>query len=96
MTFLADDTIDYSDIEAKLVTFTQRYHTLTHFSLRYQVQYDDSFDKSLVVDGVPIIDKSKLERLLTKVAKEFSRKGVSIKPDDIYMPWDNASGKSKG
>jgi translation initiation factor 3 subunit B len=75
----SDDTIDYSDIEAK-----------------YQVQYDDSFDKTLVVDGVPIIDNSKLDRLLTKVTKEFSRKGVSIKPDDIFMPWDNALGKSKG
>ena len=70
--------------------------TLTNLSPRYQVQYDDSFDKTLVVDGVPIIDKSKLERLLTKVAKEFSRKGVLIKSDDIYMPWDNASSKSKG
>ena len=76
--------------------FEQPSYILTQFSLRYQVQYDDSFDKTLVIDGVPIIDKSKLERLLTKVAKEFSRKGVSIKPDDIYMPWDDASGKSKG
>lgn len=49
-----------------------------------------------MVDGVPIIDKSKLERLLAKVAKEFSKKGVSIKQDDIFVPWDNASGKSKG
>jgi translation initiation factor 3 subunit B len=69
---------------------------LSNFLSRYQVQYDDSFDKTLVVDGVPIIDNSKLERLLTKISKEFSRKGVSIKPDDIFMPWDNASGKSKG
>lgn len=63
---------------------------------RYQVQYDDGFDNILVVDGVPIIDESKLERLLAKVTKEFSKKGVSIKPEDIFMPWDNASGKSKG
>jgi translation initiation factor 3 subunit B len=70
--------------------------TLGQFSLRYHVQYDDSFDKTLVVDGVPVINRSKLERLLTKVTKEFSRKGVSIKPDDIFMPWNNASSKSKG
>ena len=63
---------------------------------RYQVQYDDGFDNVLVVDGVPVIDKSKLERLLAKVAKEFSKKGVSIKQDDIFVPWDNVSGKSKG
>ena len=71
-------------------------YSFPQFVFRYQVQYDDSFDKTLVVDGVPIIDNSKLDRLLTKVAKEFSRKGVSIKPDDIFMPWDNALGKSKG
>ncbi|KAF8349972.1 hypothetical protein F5887DRAFT_877182 [Amanita rubescens] len=63
---------------------------------RYQVHYDEGFDKTLIVDGVPIIDKSKEERLLTKIAKEFTKKGVSIKPDDIYLPWDNKSGKSKG
>jgi translation initiation factor 3 subunit B len=49
-----------------------------------------------VVDGVPIIDKSKQEKLLTKISKEFARKGVSMKNDDIYMPWDDATGKSKG
>jgi translation initiation factor 3 subunit B len=68
----------------------------SQFFLRYQVHYDDSFDKTLVVDGVPVIDKSRLERLLTKLTKEFSRKGVSIRPDDIFMPWDNASDRSKG
>lgn len=63
---------------------------------KYQVQYDDGFDHVVVVDGVPIIDRSKLERLLTKVTKEFSRQGVSIKHEDIFMPWDDATGKSKG
>jgi hypothetical protein len=50
----------------------------------------------LVVDGVPIIDKSKMEKLLAKIAKEISRKGAPIKPDEIFMPWDDATGKSKG
>lgn len=49
-----------------------------------------------MVDGVPVIDKSKLEKLLTKIAKEFTRKGVPVKPDDIYTPWDDATDKSKG
>ena len=60
------------------------------------MQYDDGFDHVVVVDGVPIIDRSKLERLLTKVTKEFSRQGVSVKQEDIFMPWDDATGKSKG
>ena len=63
---------------------------------RYQVHYDEGFDNTIIVDGIPIIDKSKEERLLTKIAKEFTKKGVPIKSDDIYLPWDNQSGKSKG
>ena len=69
--------------------------TLTD-SLRYHVQYDDSLDNTLVVDGVPIIDKSKLEKLVSRIAKEFSKKGITIKPEDIYTPWDDAKGKNKG
>ncbi|KAJ3879082.1 eukaryotic translation initiation factor eIF2A-domain-containing protein [Lentinula edodes] len=63
---------------------------------KYKIDYDGSFDNTLIVDGVPIIDNSKLERLLTKICKEFSRKGVPVKQDDIFMPWDEATGKSKG
>ncbi|KAJ6519931.1 hypothetical protein C8R45DRAFT_953296 [Mycena sanguinolenta] len=63
---------------------------------KYQVQYDDSFDNMLVVDGIPVIDKSKLEKLLAKICKEFSRKGVPIKPEDVFMPWDDTTGKSQG
>ena len=63
---------------------------------RYQVQYDDGFDTILVVDGVPVIDKSKLEKLLARIAKEFAKKGAPIKPDEISVPWDDATGKSRG
>ncbi|KAF9044817.1 translation initiation factor eIF-3b [Hymenopellis radicata] len=61
-----------------------------------KVEYDDGLDNTLVVDGIPVIDKSKLEKLLAKVAKEFSKKGCPIKPDDIFVPWDESIGKSKG
>ncbi|KAJ7783901.1 eukaryotic translation initiation factor eIF2A-domain-containing protein [Mycena maculata] len=63
---------------------------------KYQVQYDDGFDNLLVVDGVPVIDKSKVDKLLARICKEFSRKGLSIKPDDITMPWDETTGKNRG
>ncbi|KAJ7837506.1 hypothetical protein B0H14DRAFT_2790941 [Mycena olivaceomarginata] len=63
---------------------------------KYQVHYDDSFDNMLVVDGIPVIDKSKQEKLVAKICKEFSRKGVPIKPEDIFLPWDDAKGKSQG
>lgn len=49
-----------------------------------------------MVDGVPVIDKSKLDKLLAKIAKEFSRKGAPIKIDDVFVPWDDSKDKSKG
>ncbi|KAG6895997.1 hypothetical protein C0992_010972 [Termitomyces sp. T32_za158] len=68
----------------------------TDIEEKYKVQYDDGLDTTLVVDGVPVIDESKRERLLNKFCKEFGRKGVTIKPEDVYMPWNDATGKSKG
>ncbi|PCH40766.1 translation initiation factor eIF-3b [Wolfiporia cocos MD-104 SS10] len=63
---------------------------------KYQVQYEEGFDNILLVDGIPVVDKSKLEKLLAKIAKEFTRKGAPIKPENITVPWDEAKGKSKG
>ena len=53
-------------------------------------------DNVIVVDCVPVIDKSKLDKLLAKISKEFTKKGAALKPENIFVPWDNASGKSKG
>ncbi|KAG7450405.1 translation initiation factor eIF-3b [Guyanagaster necrorhizus] len=63
---------------------------------KYRVEYDDGFDNTIVVDGIPVIDKSKLDKLLAKISKEFSRKGCPIRPDDISVPWDDNTGKGKG
>ncbi|KAG1885793.1 translation initiation factor eIF-3b [Suillus subluteus] len=63
---------------------------------KYRVDFDDGFDSIIVVDGIPVIDKSKLDKLLAKISKEFSRRGAVIKPDDIFVPWDDNAGKTKG
>jgi translation initiation factor 3 subunit B len=63
---------------------------------RFSVSYDEGFDNTLVIDGIPVIDNAKLEKLLAKLAKEIGRKSVAIKPEDIYIPWDTTTGKSKG
>ena len=63
---------------------------------RYQVRFDDSLDNTIVVDGVPVIDKSKVDKLLAKISREFGRKGALIKPSDIFLPWDDSTDKSKG
>ena len=57
---------------------------------------DDGFDNVVVIDGVPVIDRSKEERLVSRIRKEFQRKGAPIKEDAIHLPWDSATGKSKG
>ena len=53
-------------------------------------------DNIVVVDGAPVIDASKKERLVTKICKDFGKKGVHVKADNIFMPWDDKAGKSKG
>ena len=63
---------------------------------RYKVELEEGFDNILVVDGIPVIDNSKLEKLLAKISKEFGKKGSKISPDDIFVPFDEKSGKSKG
>lgn len=63
---------------------------------RYHVALDDGLDNVIVVDGVPVIDKSKLDKLLSKISKEFTKKGAPLKPEKITVLWDNVSGKSKG
>lgn len=63
---------------------------------RYRVDRPEGYDHLLVVDGVPVIDQSKSEKLISKISKDFGRKGVQIKPDQMDIPWDAASGKSKG
>lgn len=63
---------------------------------RYKVELEEGFDNILVVDGIPVIDNSKLEKLLAKISKEFGKKGSKISPDDIFVPFDEKTGKSKG
>ena len=45
---------------------------------RYKVELEEGFDNILVVDGVPVIDKSKLEKLLAKICKEFGKKKCMV------------------
>ena len=57
---------------------------------------EEGFDNVLVVDGIPIIDQSKYDRLISKITKEFSKKGAPINADRITMPWTENKERSKG
>ena len=85
-------------ISRKSACYNDYYNRMViqYVSYRYQVRLEDGFDHILVVDGIPIIDRSKLERLLKKIAKEFTRKGAPIKPDDISLSWNDTTGESNG
>lgn len=96
-THLEDEDIDYTDIEEKYVGYISEILSFSdNLWIRYRVEMEEGFDNIIIVDGVPVIDKSKLEKLLTKICKEFGKKGVPLKPEAIFVPWDNTSGKSRG
>ena len=67
-----------------------------NFSIRFKVVADESFDNIVVLDGVPVIDNSRREKLLTKISKEFAKRGSTISTNNFTVPWDDAAGKSKG
>lgn len=54
------------------------------------------YDNIIVIDGVPIIDETKLERLLAKISKDFMKRGAPFRSDKAHVPWDDAAGKSTG
>lgn len=63
---------------------------------KYAIAFEEGFDNVLVIDGVPVIDNSREVKLFAKINKEFARKGAPIKEGGIHMPYDEATGKSKG
>lgn len=93
-----DEDIDYNDIEERyqFTSLLVLHNELNSKFQRYHVDRPEGYDHLLVVDGVPVIDQSKSEKLLSKINKDFARKGVQIKPDQMDIPWDATSGKSKG
>jgi hypothetical protein len=45
---------------------------------RYKVRLEEGFDRMLIVDGVPVIEKSKPEKLLAQIAKEFTKRHSNL------------------
>ncbi|KAJ7703828.1 translation initiation factor eIF-3b [Mycena metata] len=63
---------------------------------KYDIELDWSTDNVIVVDGVPIIDKAKEEKLVARLVKIFARRGVKTAARDVSVIWDETTGKSKG
>lgn len=61
---------------------------------KYSVEPEEGLDNFVVVDGAPVVPPSKRETLLKVIKRKFSTAG-RIKEDGIFMPMDEAIGKSK-
>ncbi|KAI8981006.1 eukaryotic translation initiation factor eIF2A-domain-containing protein [Pilobolus umbonatus] len=61
---------------------------------KYQVSTENDFDTIVVVDGAPIVDEAKEEKLLTVLTKLFTKGAGEIKPNGLWMPMTpNEKGK---
>ncbi|TPX38208.1 hypothetical protein SmJEL517_g00364 [Synchytrium microbalum] len=67
----------------------------TDIEARYHVQVPKGFDRIVVVDGVPIVDDAKEQKLLPVIKRVFKDVGNIIE-GGIFHPKDAESGKSKG
>lgn len=78
----ADNGDESYDVESDL---TQEVRKLEEFE----------FDSVVVVDGAPVVDESKAEKLLGVVRKIFQQCG-ELKADGVWMPKDASGKKYKG
>lgn len=62
---------------------------------RYRVRLQDSFDNLIVVDGAPVVEQSRREKLLKAIASTFTKKGIPVTEAKIEMPEDDEK-RSKG
>jgi translation initiation factor 3 subunit B len=63
---------------------------------RYAVRFDEGLDHVIVIDGVPVVDDSKKERLFDTLKKRFrTQTGLDVDVGNFHMPFGEDE-KSKG
>ncbi|KAF8313816.1 translation initiation factor eIF-3b [Clavulina sp. PMI_390] len=62
---------------------------------KYHVPYEDGFDAVIVIDNLPVVDAGRKDKLL-QVFNKHLKKCNAPKPDNVFMPWDDAKNSSKG
>lgn len=53
---------------------------------KYEIDSENDFDTIVVVDGAPIVDEAKQEKLITVLTKLFTKGAGEIKENGIWMP----------
>ncbi|ORZ30314.1 eukaryotic translation initiation factor eIF2A-domain-containing protein, partial [Catenaria anguillulae PL171] len=49
---------------------------------------NDPFDTVLVIDGAPIVDEGKRDKLFSVIRKQFAKEGAKIKENGFHMPME--------
>lgn len=65
---------------------------------KHKVTVDEELDTIVVVDGAPVVDENKEEKLLSVLRKLLTKNAGEVKDGGIWMPMENKDGKreSKG
>ena len=63
---------------------------------RYAVPFDEGLDHVIVIDGVPVVDSAKQQRLFETIQKRFkSQTGLQVDISGFHLPYAE-DGNSKG
>lgn len=63
---------------------------------RYAVRFDEGLDDVIVIDGVPVVDESRQQKLFETVQKRFkTQAGIEVDLEGMHIPYGE-DGKSKG
>ncbi len=61
---------------------------------KHEISTENDFDTIVVVDGAPIVDEAKEEKLMTVLTKLFAKGAGEMKENGIWMPMTpNEEGK---
>ncbi|RXK42219.1 hypothetical protein M231_00577 [Tremella mesenterica] len=63
---------------------------------RYAVDAQQGFENVIVIDGTPIVNRDRKDRLVERLKLLFEKAGVPIDDDRIEMPWDDVAETNKG
>ncbi|WOO80269.1 Eukaryotic translation initiation factor 3 subunit B [Vanrija pseudolonga] len=63
---------------------------------KHAVVTSANVDHVVVVDGLPVVDSSKRDRLLLQFSKLLAKFGAGVDDSRITMPWDEKRGTNKG
>jgi translation initiation factor 3 subunit B len=59
-------------------------------------EFEPDFSSAIIVDSIPIVDSTKLPKLLQVLLKLFKQVTARLEETDVYMPFNDAAGTTFG